>query len=324
MSLPIATTNHHEVALRSPLRTCRRTNRETIEAELFQLRSRKNGYVKSESLRLSTCPDDDDGKELAIQELNGGRRWKRRVEKMREVARKAKVTELRLFGRRSWWPHFNKMKSVFESPPTANCESDVDRNESKWDEHSQSKRSTSNLMDFPQTSTKNRQSLPPSYLDCQLEDKLKSKELGPRNTNLGKCQLIRPKLWKPKRTAKVSICDDSPNQSTRPITTIPTVQGETSLPVKLRSHWYHQITKHAYKEQNIMYAACERRDDETQNLQKQTRFHSAPSVAPEEISIRMIVSNENEKKRKKIARVAATVASVSMSSLGVAAAIILL
>lgn len=92
-----------------------RRSRQTVEEELWLLRSSKKNFVKSESLRLNSlsprsshnCSDDNNNRTT--------RRWRRRrgvghnnhnfiIEGMRDAARKARVFQLRISGRRSWWP----------------------------------------------------------------------------------------------------------------------------------------------------------------------------------------------------------------------------
>lgn len=87
------------------------TNRETIETDLSNLRTRNHGFVRKESLRLT--PPLDDTKDDA--RYSHKRRWRRRrrgecdnggnnlIEKFEAVI-KTRVLELRLIGRRSWWP----------------------------------------------------------------------------------------------------------------------------------------------------------------------------------------------------------------------------
>mmetsp|Transcript_19090 Transcript_19090/g.28509 ORF Transcript_19090/g.28509 Transcript_19090/m.28509 type:complete len:171 (+) Transcript_19090:72-584(+) len=91
-----------------------RRSRQTIEEELWLLRSRS--FVKSESLRLNS-PRSRTGHNEECK--RPARRWRRRIrrgdennnnsnnnfaEKMSNVARKARVFQLRVAGRRSWWP----------------------------------------------------------------------------------------------------------------------------------------------------------------------------------------------------------------------------
>jgi hypothetical protein len=99
----------------------RKSRQAIIEEELWQLRLRT--FVKSESLRLNTSlsprsqltfdesDDDDDGGEGGTNLKN--RQWRRSnkrhngnnfIEKMRDAARNARVFQLRIAGRRSWWP----------------------------------------------------------------------------------------------------------------------------------------------------------------------------------------------------------------------------
>eukprot|EP00984_Skeletonema_dohrnii_P014802 scaffold6291_cov159-Skeletonema_dohrnii-CCMP3373.AAC.2 len=90
-----------------------RRSRQTIEEELWLLRSRS--FVKSESLRLNSPRSrTSHSKECK----RPARRWRRRIrrgdennnnnnnfaEKMSNVARKARVFQLRVAGRRTWWP----------------------------------------------------------------------------------------------------------------------------------------------------------------------------------------------------------------------------
>ena len=110
-------------AMSSP--TIGRRSRQSVEEELWLLRSRQ--FVKSESLRLNSlsprsshncsgCSDDNNNRTT--------RRWRRRrdvghnnhnfIEGMRDAARKARVFQLRISGRRSWWP----------STPTARIDAD--------------------------------------------------------------------------------------------------------------------------------------------------------------------------------------------------------
>ena len=111
-------------AMSSP--TIGRRSRQSVEEELWLLRSRQ--FVKSESLRLNSlsprsshncsgCSDDNNNRTT--------RRWRRRrgvghsnnhnfIEGMRDAARKARVFQLRISGRRSWWP----------SIPTARIDAD--------------------------------------------------------------------------------------------------------------------------------------------------------------------------------------------------------
>lgn len=129
MPLPPPIVTDHKTLSSGPHR-CRRSksNREAIEAELFNLRSNRRGFVKSESLRLSPGHEDgNDGKHF-FPERSQGRRWQRRrrvdgemnlIEKMQDAARKAKVLQLRLGGQRSWWPQPGGWRSkvtVLESP----------------------------------------------------------------------------------------------------------------------------------------------------------------------------------------------------------------
>ena len=89
------------------------TNRETIETDLSNLRTRNSGFVRSESLRL-TPPLDS--KKDDVQYCRHKHKWRRRrrrecddnggnnlIEKFEAVI-KTRVLELRLIGRRSWWP----------------------------------------------------------------------------------------------------------------------------------------------------------------------------------------------------------------------------
>ncbi|KAK1732979.1 hypothetical protein QTG54_016310 [Skeletonema marinoi] len=93
-----------------------RRSRQTIEEELWLLRSRS--FVKSESLRLNSPRSRTSHNEECKRPA---RRWRRRIrrgdednnnnnnnnnfaEKMSNVARKARVFQLRVAGRRSWWP----------------------------------------------------------------------------------------------------------------------------------------------------------------------------------------------------------------------------
>ena len=98
----------------------RKSRQAIIEEELWQLRLRT--FVKSESLRLNTSlsprsqltfdESDDGGGEGGTDMKN--RQWrgsnKRHngknnfIEKMRDAARNARVFQLRIAGRRSWWP----------------------------------------------------------------------------------------------------------------------------------------------------------------------------------------------------------------------------
>ena len=79
----------------------RKSNRENIEAELVCLRTRK--FVRQESDRISPRAASADEVSDPFQDH---RRCTRRgmVESIREAARKAKVFEMRLIGRRSFWP----------------------------------------------------------------------------------------------------------------------------------------------------------------------------------------------------------------------------
>ena len=116
MSSPL----HFHPAFYSPPRILSqpRCNRETIENELLNLRSNRSGFVKTESLRYSNSrTDDDKDEDQNMNERSRGRKWWRRprnggrekswLEKVQEASRKAKVMELRLIGRRSWWPKFD-------------------------------------------------------------------------------------------------------------------------------------------------------------------------------------------------------------------------
>jgi len=89
------------------------TNREIIETDLSNLRTRNHGFVRSESLRL-TPPLDS--KKDDVQYCRHKHKWRRRrrrecdnnggnnlIEKF-EAAIKTRVLELRLIGKRSWWP----------------------------------------------------------------------------------------------------------------------------------------------------------------------------------------------------------------------------
>ena len=79
----------------------RKSNRENIEAELVCLRTRK--FVRQESDRISPRAASEDEVSGPFQDH---RRCTRRgmVGSIREAARKAKVFEMRLIGRRSFWP----------------------------------------------------------------------------------------------------------------------------------------------------------------------------------------------------------------------------
>jgi hypothetical protein len=96
----------------------RKSRQAIIEEELWQLRLRT--FVKSESLRLNTSLsprsqltfDESDGDGEGGTSLKN-RQWRRSnkrhngnnfIEKMREAACNARVFQLRIAGRRSWWP----------------------------------------------------------------------------------------------------------------------------------------------------------------------------------------------------------------------------
>jgi len=138
---------------RSPHRRCRQTNRESIEAELVRLRSNRDGFVRSESLRL-TSPRHDDSHELR----RGGKRWRRPsnsegrslVERFRDAARKAKLMELRVVSGRSWWPkRSSEVSDLSPSPPPLPKAVYI---ESKWKIWSQPKTKVGCLLvDFPRT-----------------------------------------------------------------------------------------------------------------------------------------------------------------------------
>ena len=102
------------------------TNRETIETDLSNLRTRKSGFVRSESLRL-TKPLND--KKDDVQYCRHKHKWRRRrrrecdenggnnlIEKFEAVI-KTRVLELRLIGRRSWWPKHVWSKSKHINTP---------------------------------------------------------------------------------------------------------------------------------------------------------------------------------------------------------------
>ncbi|KAL3780437.1 hypothetical protein ACHAW5_003613 [Stephanodiscus triporus] len=83
-------------------------NRDAIEAELFNLRSSRNGFVKSESQRFSIRQNNDNDIELIIRDQDVGRRWHRRErEIIGEPVRRAKVGDLRLIFSRNPWPRFD-------------------------------------------------------------------------------------------------------------------------------------------------------------------------------------------------------------------------
>lgn len=95
----------------------RRKSRQTIiEEELWQLRLRT--FVKSESLRLNTTlsprsqltfddrSDDEGGTDMKNRQCRRNKRHngKNFIDKMRDATRNARVFQLRIAGRRSWWP----------------------------------------------------------------------------------------------------------------------------------------------------------------------------------------------------------------------------
>ena len=94
-------------------------NREAIETDLSNLRTRNHGFVRKESLRL-TPPLDSKKDDVQYRHKNRWRRRRRRecdnnggnnlIEKF-EAAIKTRVLELRLIGRRSWWPQHMWSKS---------------------------------------------------------------------------------------------------------------------------------------------------------------------------------------------------------------------
>ena len=97
--------------------------REAIDADLFNLRAR-GGFVRSESRRLLTLTSPPP-RHSDDQITHKRRKWRRRqgcekslVEKFRDAARRAKISELRLLGRRSWWPDGSRKSLV--SPTTTN------------------------------------------------------------------------------------------------------------------------------------------------------------------------------------------------------------
>lgn len=96
-------------------------NRDAIEAELFNLRYSRNGFVKSESQRFSIRQSNDNDIERIIREQDVGRRWHRRErEKIGETVRGAKVGDWRLIFSRKPWPQFdcNGSKVAESESPT--------------------------------------------------------------------------------------------------------------------------------------------------------------------------------------------------------------
>eukprot|EP00571_Detonula_confervacea_P000019 CAMPEP_0172324194 /NCGR_PEP_ID=MMETSP1058-20130122/50697_1 /TAXON_ID=83371 /ORGANISM="Detonula confervacea, Strain CCMP 353" /LENGTH=276 /DNA_ID=CAMNT_0013040397 /DNA_START=203 /DNA_END=1033 /DNA_ORIENTATION=+ len=159
MALPPVVTTDQQTLPPNPHRKCRRTSRATIEAELFNLRSRRNGFVRSESLRLSPRSDDAHDDERIIHDRSRGRRWRRKrcdngernlIEKIREVARRAKVMELRLVGRRSWWPQFDgkRSKVAMLPSPTKTCTGTVNGSTKKENKETKSTKGRL-LVNFP-------------------------------------------------------------------------------------------------------------------------------------------------------------------------------
>ena len=90
-------------------------NRAMIEAELFNLRSSRNGFMRSESLRFSIRRDDDNDNERIVRELSGRRRWYRRecedkkcyIEEFRETMHRVKDRDWSLIFLRRPWPQFD-------------------------------------------------------------------------------------------------------------------------------------------------------------------------------------------------------------------------
>ena len=90
-------------------------NRAMIEAELFNLRSSRNGFVRSESLRVSIRRVDDNDNERIVRELDGRRRWHRRecedkkryIEEFRKTMRRVKDRDWRLIFLRRHWSKFD-------------------------------------------------------------------------------------------------------------------------------------------------------------------------------------------------------------------------
>lgn len=103
-TLPVERGSRRSIGIDVP-NSRRKSNRENIEAELVCLRSRK--FVRQESERISPRAASAD-EVISGPFQDHRRRCTRRgmVESIREVARKAKVFEIRLrhAGRRSFWP----------------------------------------------------------------------------------------------------------------------------------------------------------------------------------------------------------------------------
>ena len=291
-----SSTDPEFVARPIPHKRSRRSNRDSIEAELFNLRYRQNGFVKSESLRLTSprsIDDDTDG------QLRGrGRRWHRRhtgersiIEKLRDAARKSRVLELRLAGRRSWWPKFDGKVTPYT--PTY-CPSPLNGvrvwgTKSQCTNGNKSKGQTL-LVDFPRRERKQSRS----------------------SSNLDRAQ----------------------NGSSARSTQAPRTRPRKSIARFWKKSNGKPIEEHPNEKD--VDTTCEKRDNEASNRQNTTnrglksfRDQAPPGIHTENLfDIAMDIDDENEPvdkkgRKKRLHVIAATVASISVSSLGIAAVILL-
>ena len=81
------------------------------------------------------------------------------MEKIREAARKARVHELRLIGRRSWWPQFDPNAAMLASPASQAQGCSAAARGRKWDGRKQTKRKEEQLLvNFPADRSRYKQS----------------------------------------------------------------------------------------------------------------------------------------------------------------------
>ncbi|KAL7546612.1 hypothetical protein ACHAWF_009949 [Thalassiosira exigua] len=283
-----------------PQKRCRnRNSRKAIEAELFTLRSSRKGFVKSESLRLSPRHEDEDEDEderIARDRSRKGR-WRERrcgnkvrslIEKIQDAARRAKVLELRLVGRRSWWPQFDGDKSkglVASPPPPKKCPEAANDEVEKIRDDANSTWIPPSTIDR-KTECQHSSNPPMGQLLVEFDSCRVSNATNTRNGRRGRKKEKFAGFWRPRTKTNANV---------------KAVSGEEGEPPEL-------VQVGSSSSGETLSTGC---DDASAALQLQKKEDNGD------------VPKDEKAKRNRLP-VIATAASISVSGLGVAAAIIFL